>query len=436
MQRLARNTSWLLAAEVVATIVSIFQFPLVARLLGVERFGVLHLVMSSVGLITALLTVRVWETIIRFLTEFEAQDEAERALAIVKLAYGLDIVLGVLVFAFVAVIAPFLGTLVVQTSDATDLIRLEGLRHLLLATSGASTAILRVFDRFRWLSAFNAFSAIGIFALVVLSLFLGWDVFGYILAFMLIAAAQSIILYRIATHILRVRFGGNWWSANLTNLRDLRRPIAVMLFSINVDALRKVATANADTVILGLFTGPYSVGIYRLAKQLAGYATRLSNPLYTALYPEIVRLYNEHGIVRLRAFVGQLTLTLAAGVATLIGGALLLGRTVILGIFGSDYEPAIPIFYIIMFMHVWLVFLWAPGVLLTLDKARQLTIVNLVSSTIMIGALLILTPLWSEYGAAIALALNFLVWSFLIAWYLTQLNLFKNIIRKSTLGNS
>ena len=112
---------------------------MVARLLGVERFGVLHLVMSTVGLITALLTVRVWETIIRFLTEFEAQDEAERALAIVKLAYGLDIVLGVLVFAFVAVIAPLLGALVVQTSDATDLIRLEGLRHLLLVTSGAST---------------------------------------------------------------------------------------------------------------------------------------------------------------------------------------------------------------------------------------------------------------------------------------------------------
>ena len=167
--------------------------------------------------------------------------------------------------------------------------------------------------------------------------------FGYILAFILIAAAQSIILYRIATRILRVRFGGNWWSADLTNLHDLRRPIAVMLFSINVDAIRKVATANADTVILGLFTGPYSVGIYRLAKQLAGYATRLSNPLYTALYPEIVRLYNEQGIERMRAFVGQLRRVLVIGVVALIGGALVLGRPIILGVFGYEYEPAIPV---------------------------------------------------------------------------------------------
>ena len=421
MQRLARNTGWLLAAEVVATIVSVFQFPLVARLLGVERFGVLHLVMSTVGLITALLTVRVWETIIRFLTEFEAQDEAERALAIVKLAYGLDIVLGVLVFAFVAVIAPLLGALVVQTSDATDLIRLEGLRHLLLVTSGASTAILRVFDRFRWLSAFNAFSAIGIFALVASSLFLGWDVFGYILAFILIAAAQSIILYRIATRILRVRFGGNWWSADLTNLHDLRRPIAVMLFSINVDAIRKVATANADTVILGLFTGPYSVGIYRLAKQLAGYATRLSNPLYTALYPEIVRLYNEQGIERMRAFVGQLRRVLVIGVVALIGGALVLGRPIILGVFGYEYEPAIPVFNIIIFMNVWIVFIWAPGVLIATGKVRQLTMINTISSLLSIVLIIVFTFNFGLLGAASAIVIGTFLGSSMIAVYLIRL---------------
>ena len=39
LQRLARNSGWLLAAEAVAAIVSVIQFPLVARLLGAEGYG-------------------------------------------------------------------------------------------------------------------------------------------------------------------------------------------------------------------------------------------------------------------------------------------------------------------------------------------------------------------------------------------------------------
>ena len=62
LHRVARNTGWIMSAEVVATAVSVIQFPLVARLLGVEGYGTAVLIMGWVGLVTALLAVQTPKT--------------------------------------------------------------------------------------------------------------------------------------------------------------------------------------------------------------------------------------------------------------------------------------------------------------------------------------------------------------------------------------
>ena len=48
LHRVARNTGWLLTAEVVATLFSAIQFPLVARILGVEGYGIVVLIIGWV----------------------------------------------------------------------------------------------------------------------------------------------------------------------------------------------------------------------------------------------------------------------------------------------------------------------------------------------------------------------------------------------------
>ncbi len=421
LHRIARNTGWLLAAELVATLVSAIQFPLVARLLGVKGYGMAVLVVGWVGLVTGLLGVQTRETIVKYFSLFLSDESEPQALATVKLGLGLNLLLATITFVMLFVAAPRLSIWLLDNPDGAILFRLVILRDFFATTGGTTTSVLRVLDRFRWLSIFNAFSSIATFALVSTALLAGWQVAGYLAAMMVVSAGQSITLYLACQHELRARFHGNWWQADLRALRQHGHEIRVMLLSLKLDGLRKIATDQADVVILGVFADIHSVGLYKMAKQLASYLSRLSNPIYAALYPEIARLYHDAGFDRLSRFIRQLTRGLVTGVGASVLLIVLLAGPLVPIMFGAEYTPALSLFYVMMLMHVWLGLIWAPGLLLTLGKTRQLTAINLASALILVSLLFILAPTWGATGATIALVANYWAWTALILWYLGRL---------------
>jgi O-antigen/teichoic acid export membrane protein len=190
---------------------------------------------------------------------------------------------------------------------------------------------------------------------------------------------------------------------------------------MKLDGLRKVATEKADVVILGLFVNINSIGLYKMGKQLATYVSRLSNPIYSAIYPELANLYHERGSEYIPKFVGSITRWMIIAMAISITLFLSISGTLVPLVFGKEYIAALPIFYIIMLTHIWLALIWAPGLMLTLGKARQLMSINLISAVVTIGLLFILTPIWGTTGAAIALVTNYWVWSALILWYISRI---------------
>ncbi len=421
LHHVARNTGWLLAAEVVAIMVSAIQFPLVARILGVEGYGMAVLVMGWIGLMTALLGVQTRKTLVKYLSLFLSDESEPQVLAMVKLGIGLNLLLSTLTFMLLFMAAPRLSIWLLDTPDGTLFFRLVILRDFFAATGGTTSAVLRVLDRFKWLSIFNALSSIATFVLVSTVLIAGWQVDGYLAAMMLVSAGQAITLYLACQRELHTRYCTNWWQADLHALHKHRHEITVMLVSLKLDGLRKIATDKADVVILGLFADIHSVGLYKMAKQLAGYLSRLSNPIYKALYPEIARLYHESGFERLPRFIGQLTRWLVAGVGASSMLITLLAGPLVSVVFGAEYTAALPLFYVMMLMHVWLGLIWAPGLLLTLGKARQLTAINLTSALILLSLLFILAPTWGATGATIALVANYWVWTVLVIWYISRI---------------
>ncbi len=190
---------------------------------------------------------------------------------------------------------------------------------------------------------------------------------------------------------------------------------------MKLDGFRKIATDKADVVILGLFVNMQSIGLYKMGKQLATYVSRLSNPIYSAIYPELANLYHERGNEYIPKFVGSITRWMVLAMFISITLLISISGTLVPLIFGQEYIPALPIFYVIMFMHIWLVLIWAPGLMLTLGKARQLMSINLTSAAVMIVSLFVLTPTWGTTGAAIALVTNYWVWSGLILWYISRI---------------
>ena len=132
-------------------------------------------------------------------------------------------------------------------------------------------------------------------------------------------------------------------------------------------------------------------------------------------------MYHENGFDRLPRLIRQLTHWLVPGVGVSALLITVLSRPLVPIIFGTEYTAALPLFYIMMLMHVWLGLIWAPGLLLTLGKARQLTAINLASALTLISLLFLLTPTWGATGASIALVANYWAWTALMIWYIGQI---------------
>ncbi len=411
LKRLVKNASLLFGAETVVTLIGAVQFPLVTRLLGVENYGAWGIVISWVGLIGQIIAFRLWETVIKYFSQFMIGEDEPRALALLKLCLLIDFIVGVVTFFVVAASAGLAASFVLKARpDGADLIRLEAFNMLMGMSMSVWMAVLRVFDRFKVISAYNVASAIALFVFWMLALALHAGVGGLILATAVVKLCQTLALAIMARRDLQKRFKGSWFAADLNTLRGYWREIWVMLFSMNVDAIRKIALGNADMVVLGWLATPAQAGIYRLAKQLASFFGRLTNPIYDTLYPEVTRLYQTEGPARVREMVQRLMRGVIAGLVVSVVGAYAVSSWLIPFIFGADYVPAIPVFQIVILTNVWVIGLWIPSVLLSAGRAKQLTTINIITSLVMILFLLLAVPRWGSLGAAAALVGFHVVW--------------------------
>jgi O-antigen/teichoic acid export membrane protein len=96
LRRLARHSSWGLAASAIELVLSLAETTLVARALGVTDYGRLALVMASIASVKQFLDARAWEGATRYLAEFLQRGERALALATLKLALLVDAAVAVI----------------------------------------------------------------------------------------------------------------------------------------------------------------------------------------------------------------------------------------------------------------------------------------------------------------------------------------------------
>ena len=139
--RLARNTAFNFAGQVLPLFAGILLIPYIARGLGVERFGILGITWLVFGYL-GLLDLGLGRATTKFLAEWLAAGEAERVSEMVWSSILLQVLLGAVGGALIAALTPVLvervlkvpGSLVVEARTAFYL--LAGSLPVVLATNG------------------------------------------------------------------------------------------------------------------------------------------------------------------------------------------------------------------------------------------------------------------------------------------------------------
>jgi O-antigen/teichoic acid export membrane protein len=413
LQRVLSNSSFLILANIVASISTFLQGIVVARFLGVEQYGLFVIITTYTSTVGQLVDSRVWEAVIKFFSQYKEQGDITRATAVVKLCYLIDIVTGSLAFVLLLLSSHTAARLFIKDPSVASLIQLYAFSLLVATPLGTSSALIRLGDRFDWLAYHRAGTA----AIKLLLVFLGLAVYGYgirgVLATYLLSTLVSVIIILILSRSITNQLAlVSWKEAPFNLLKDDYTSIFRFLLVTNCNALLKLFQMNADILIVSYLLGATSAGYIRFARSMTNLMMFFQGVLYEVGYLEYARLWYQKEFQKLRKIVVHLILQSAfiaiLGLIVLtLGGDFLIRLTV-----GQSYLPALPVMkWMALGTAIALTVNFANPLLLAIGKPSR-SLQAGVAGTLFQGiCLIILLPFAGITASGVSYVIFCLVWA-------------------------
>jgi O-antigen/teichoic acid export membrane protein len=399
--RLVKNSSWLFFANVGTSAIGFFEIVLVARLLGVEDYGLLALIMTYNTMVNQFIDLRVWETVTKYVSEFWVKGDVERAQVVVKLSYLADFLTGMFSFILVILSASLAANHILRRPGLEALIFLCALGFFFSTVDGTSKALLRVFDKFSWLALYNVGFAALRLGVVVTLVVNGLGLRGVLIGYAISRFCGGLLLLGLALGATRGTLGKAWKEAKLGLLKGRFKEIGSFLLNTSSNSFFKMVTTEADVVLLGYFTSPMEVGYYKLAANFASVLTRISDPVYTAIFPELSGLWSSGNKTAFSDLLKK-TSVLLGSVAFPIFMLLTLGSKMIIDLMaGESYRPAaLPLAILAGGFYFGMIFCWSRPAILSMGKAHIPTLVLLFLTFPQTVALVLIVPVLGATGNA------------------------------------
>ena len=266
-------------------------------------------------------------------------------------------------------------------------------------------------------------------------------------------------------YIIMVGIGWYFWHSNLPLLYVVSGYLVVvivtslysfyMLYNITPDTIRNtkptyhlrqwmldavpllfvsgmsVINSRADIIMIGLFNGVESVGVYSTAAQLGWYVVFPLVAANTALAPRFASLYRQNKMTALQSLVTRssrmvLIATLVIALVYIVWGKWLLG------IFGTEFEAGYTALIIIALGQVLNTTTGSVGVLLMMTNHSWAAGLGVAASAIVNIILnLFFIPAYGIEGAAVATLVSIVIWNgILVVFTWSKLKIMPTVIGK------
>jgi len=401
----------LLGASGLASLASVIQVIVVARMLGVEEFGVYALVTAVTATVAGVVDSRSWEAAIQFVTRYLERGDSQRSKAVIKLCYVVDAVTGLAAFFALVALAELASRLLVKDASAASFIRIFAFSLVLSIPLGTSSAILRIGNQFSAI----AFHSAGLAGLRLIGALGTWAAGGGLQVLLWtqvfaigIGALAMLAMSRTVTKQHNLT---GWTAAQIRDLKGDFGEIGRFLGATNLGALLKLIQRRLDVLLTGYYLSPTAVGYLHLARQITNLMVLPVTPMTTASYPEFARLWHANRAEELRALVRRLSM-MSAGIAmvTLLG-VWALSPVVIRMTVGLEYLPAVPVLYwFAAGVALAVATTFAHPLLLATGRAASSTVAIAIGATGQAVALTLLLPAYGVVAAGIAYVTFYLLW--------------------------
>lgn len=298
--------------------------PFLLHHLGPVEYGLWVLVGALVGYGT-ILDLGISSAVAKYVAEYRARGEIEKARALVATALSLYTALGLLAVALAAALSPvFPRVFNIPASEhhrAALLVLVSGLVVGVELPASTSYSVLRGLQRFDVINLINVVGMLLLALVTVIVILLGGGLIGIVAAnipLTLLMQIPTVWFIRRTAPDLPVGWRGF----------DLRlvRPVASFSSALFLTSIAGQLKAKTDELVIGAFLPVARVTPYALARRLSELPQILTSQFIRILLPLASQLHAERDRARLRALFTTSTraslalfLPIACGVAVLAG---------------------------------------------------------------------------------------------------------------------
>jgi O-antigen/teichoic acid export membrane protein len=394
------------AAEVVRLLAGLVQAVLVARWLGPRNYGLAALILTYPSLVFTFFDPQASEAVVKYFGAAVATEDRDRARAIPKMAYLVDVTLAVVGLAVVVATAPLAADHLLKSGADASLIVVAAVGVALAAPGDTSQALLTTTGRFSTVALVQSGTAVARVALVLGLVAADAGVAGMVWGTTLGLIADSLLMAMFAHGAVRSASGGSWFRGRREVIRPELREMTRFLVYTDLTSLASVFVKQADLVILGFVRGPTETGWYRLAQSLTAPFASVITALQTVAYPGFARLdgLRDHAAVARAAKRYLLKVGLPLAALTMCSLAVL--PAVIRLVAGSEFASAAgPARWMVAATAVVIAGFWVRPAMFATGQVRFVFGISAITSALTVLGFVILADPYGAAGVAAARAL-------------------------------
>ncbi len=392
LHRVVRNSGYLFSSNTVSAALNVVQGIFIVRLLGDSGYGLLVIVMDFASNTNRLLSFRMSEVVVKYVGEALAQENKERAAALVKGIGITEGVTSVLAYLILFALSVWGAQTFADNISVVYLFRFYGLFLLANLIYETSVGVLQTTNQFKRVAYANFYQSIATTILIITFSFLNLGIFGILTAYLIGKTIAGIMVVVFAIRELNNKLGQGWTRAPLSQITDWRSLLR-FAFSTNLNGTVNLFARDNIRLYLAVFLSDAQVGYFKLASSLVNLVMLPIDPFIGPTYAEIARTIAQRQWQATRRLLKQVstiggTWTLIAG-----GGLVALGWWIIPFLYSSKMAPAYPCLVILLIGYAFAnVMNWNRPLLLALGQPNYPLMVAALTGAIEIVLLFILLP--------------------------------------------
>ena len=418
LQKIVKNTGYLLSSNVASMGLSMMQSILAARLLGVAGFGVIATITAFASMLNRLFSFRMNELVVKYFGEAALQQKPERAAAVVKAALLGETISAVLSFIVIIFLAPLAASKLADDTATTNLFILYGTMVLANFATETSMGILQVRNKFKNQAVINLVGSILTAAIIVWAFFAKKGLMEVMAAYLVGKFVVGLGTAALGWREMQKDFGSGWLKTSFEHLPPFKELFG-FAFSTNISSTVIMLVRDNEALWIAWFLSPVEVGYAKTALAIINLVQIPITPFISTTYPEINAAVTQKDWPLLRKLLKRVTLISGGWTGISAVGLVLFGRW-LLGFYGADFQPAyVPMLLFLAGLGFANIFFWNRPLLLSLGLPMVPYRISLWCGIGKIALAILLVPKLGLNFEAVLLSMFFIIsvtWIILRGW--------------------